>query len=306
MREYSFTVEREQKDLRLDVLLAALSEELSRSYVQRLIGEGLVRINGETAPAKNYRVREGDTVFLRLPEPETLSAEPEDIPLEILYEDGDLLVVDKPKGMVVHPAAGNPSGTLVNALLHHCGGRLSTINGVVRPGIVHRIDKDTAGLLVVAKNDEAHRKLAAQMEAHSITRIYEAVVHDNIPEEAGTIDKPIGRDPGNRLRWAVAEGGRRAVTHFKVLERFGRFTYVELRLETGRTHQIRVHMASLRHPLAGDPLYGPAKGVKGLNGQLLHAGTLGFVHPSSGEYMEFHSPLPEDFAAFLEKLRAGR
>ena len=239
-----------------------------------------------------------------IPEPETLEITAEAIPLTIVYEDNDLLVVDKPAGMVVHPAPGNSSGTLVNALMYHCGDNLSSINGIIRPGIVHRIDKDTSGLLMVAKNDRAHSSLSSQLAEHSITRRYRAIVYNNIREDEGTVDKPIGRDPGNRLRNAVTDiGSKHAVTHYKVLERFGQFTYIEAVLETGRTHQIRVHMSYIRHPLLGDELYGPVKNRQGAKRQMLHAGILGFVHPSTGEYMEFQSPLPEDFEKVLNKLR---
>ena len=241
---------------------------------------------------------------ITIPQPERLEVEAEDIPLDIVYEDDELLVVDKPAGMVVHPAPGNHSGTLVNALMYHCGDALSSINGVIRPGIVHRIDKDTSGLLMVAKTDRAHNALSAQLAEHSITRRYKAIVHSNIKEDEGTVDKPIGRDPGNRLRNAVVyTNSKNAVTHYRVLERFGGFTLVEAVLETGRTHQIRVHMAYIRHPLLGDTLYGPAKNRYGAKRQMLHAGVLGFVHPVTGEYMEFNSPLPQDFEDVLAKLR---
>lgn len=241
-----------------------------------------------------------------LPQAKALDVVPEDIPLTVVYEDKDVLVVDKPKGMVVHPAPGNFSGTLVNAILYHCE-TLSSINGVIRPGIVHRIDKDTSGLLMVAKNDQAHRNLAAQLAEHSITRAYEAIVWHNLKEDKGTVDAPLGRDPKNRLRMAVVkEGGRRAVTHYRVLKRFGRFTYMEARLETGRTHQIRVHMAYINHPLLGDSLYGPKNSYPGVATQALHARKLGFIHPSTGNYMEFESQLPEEFQSLLAKLEAEK
>ena len=238
------------------------------------------------------------------PPPEVLDVKPQNIPLDIVYEDQDLLVVNKPKGMVVHPAAGNPDGTLVNALLFHCGDSLSGINGVIRPGIVHRIDKDTSGLLIVAKNDRAHQSLAEQIAVHSFTRIYNAVVYGIVKEEEGTVSAPIGRHPTDRKRMAVlSSGGREAVTHYRVLERFPGFTLVECRMETGRTHQIRVHMAHIGHPVAGDPVYGPKKCITELQGQCLHARVIGFIHPATGEYLEFDSGLPPYFERFLEKLR---
>jgi len=249
-------------------------------------------------------VSKDDAVELQIPEPKALEAKAEDIPLQLVYEDDDLLVVNKPRGMVVHPAAGNESGTLVNAVMFHCKGRLSSINGVIRPGIVHRIDKDTSGLLVVAKNDMAHESLSQQLAAHSITRKYEALVFNNFIQDEGTVDAPIGRDPSNRLRQAVTDiNSKRAVTHFKVLERFGKFTLIEAKLETGRTHQIRVHMAYIKHPLVGDKVYGPKKQPFNAEGQLLHAKTLGFVHPRTGEYMEFESSRPEIFDNILQSLR---
>ncbi len=291
---------------RLDAFLASELDGISRSAVQRLIGEGAVSLNGSICGSKKYKVRAGDTFTVTLPEIKKSDIKPEDIPIDIVYEDDAVLVVDKPKGMVVHPAPGNPSGTLVNAVLFHCGGRLSSINGVERPGIVHRIDKDTSGLLVIAKTDAAHESLAAQLEEHSVTRAYRALVHDNIKQDEGRIDMPVGRDPSNRLRMAVTEkNSKRAVTGYRVLERFGRATYIEARLETGRTHQIRVHMAYIKHPLIGDPLYGPAKSPYAEQGQMLHAYLLGFIHPVSGEYMEFESPLPEGFSDMLDRLRAG-
>ena len=300
MREYQIDLEAGQ---RIDVFLAEKLEGKTRSAVQKMVLEGHVFING-TPAAKNDKLRVGDVVTVEEPRPKTLEVKAEDIPLSIVYEDDDLLVVNKPKGMVVHPAAGNDNGTLVNALLHHCRGSLSGINGVIRPGIVHRIDKDTSGLLVVAKNDSAHQKLAQQIEQHSFSRVYHAVVYGNLKEDEGTIETQLGRHPNDRKKMAVLlSGGRRAVTHFKILERYGSFTYVELRLETGRTHQIRVHMASIGHPVAGDPVYGPKKVLGFLNGQCLHAKTIGFIHPTTGEYLEFDSPLPDVFENFLNKLR---
>ncbi len=300
----------ETKGTRLDLVLSAGLEDYSRSFIQKLFEKGGISVNGVICTSKKYKCSAGDRVEITIPEPEKLEAEAEDIPINVVYEDEDLIVVDKPAGMVVHPAPGNYSGTLVNALLYHCGDQLSSINGVIRPGIVHRIDKDTSGLLMAAKNDRAHLGLARQLEEHSINRRYRAIVYNNIKEDEGTVDEPIGRDPRNRLRNAVIKDGmpgfesaRNAVTHYKVLERFGKFTLVEAKLETGRTHQIRVHMAYIKHPLLGDELYGPAKNKEGAKRQMLHAGVLGFVHPVKGEYMEFESPLPEDFQKVLSKLR---
>ena len=253
--------------------------------------------------AKYYNAKAGERIELLIPPPETMDAKPEDIPLEIVYEDDDLLVVNKPKGMVVHPAPGHSSGTLVNALLYHCGDSLSGINGVIRPGIVHRIDKDTSGLLIVAKNDTAHAHLAQQIKEHSFTRIYEAVVYGNVKEDSGTVDAPIGRHPTDRKRMCVTEkNSRNAVTHYEVLARYPGFTHLRLKLETGRTHQIRVHMAYLGHPVAGDPVYGVKKVITSLGGQCLHARVIGFVHPTTGEYLEFTSELPAYFTTFLKKL----
>lgn len=288
---------------RIDAFLARQLAGVTRSWLQKLIESGNVAVEGRETLSKNYKLRAEDRITVELPEPEVLDVLPEDIPLDIVYEDSDLLVVNKPRGMVVHPAVGNYTGTLVNAVMHHCGDQLSSINGVVRPGIVHRIDKDTSGLLVVAKNDSAHRGLAEQFAVHSIHRAYRAVVYNNFREDEGRIDAPIGRNPKDRLKMAVVseQMGRRAVTNFKVLERAGAFNLVECRLETGRTHQIRVHMAYLGHPLLGDPLYGPKKGLKGVRGQILHAKELGFVHPATGAYMEFDSPLPEYFVSAMKK-----
>lgn len=299
---YEFIIEEDMKGTRLDVVLSLVIEEASRSHLQKLIDIGKVDVNGEPCTSKKYKVKSGDAVRVTVPEPVRLNVLPEDIPLDIVYEDEDVLVVNKPKGMVVHPAAGNYTGTLVNAILYHCK-TLSSINGVIRPGIVHRIDKDTSGLLVIAKNDAAHRSLADQLAAHSITRTYRAIVYHNFREDTGTVDAPIGRDPKNRMRMAVTTlNGREAVTHYKVLQRFGAFTYIEARLETGRTHQIRVHMAHISHPLLGDAVYGPKKKALGAESQMLHAKLLGFRHPGTGEYMEFDSPLPPEFAVILKKL----
>ena len=252
---------------------------------------------------KNYKLKGGEEISAELPEPEELSAEPENIPLDVVYEDDDVIVVNKPQGMVVHPADGNRNGTLVNALLYHCKGGLSAINGVIRPGIVHRIDKDTSGLLAAAKNNEAHIKLAEQLKERKAVRKYYALVNGNIKEDSGTVNKPIGRSANDRKKMAVRADGREAITHFKVVERFGNYTLVECILETGRTHQIRVHMASIGHSIVGDKTYGIKKEKFNLNGQLLHAKTIGFVHPSTGEMMTFSSNLPDYFTDVLNKLR---
>ena len=287
--------------LRIDVFTAKTAE-ITRSRAAGLIADGNVLINGKAA-AKNAKVKDGDSVTITLPDPETYDITPEDIPLDIVYEDGDLLVLNKPKGMVVHPAAGNYSGTLVNALMYHCGDSLSGINGVMRPGIVHRIDKNTSGLLMVAKNDFAHNKLAEQIKEHSFTREYEAVVYGGLKADSGVIDAPIGRHPIKRKQMAViSENSKNAVTHYEVIKRFEGFTHVKLRLETGRTHQIRVHMAYIGHPVAGDEVYGPKKVIKELGGQCLHAKKIGFVHPRTGEYMVFSSRLPDYFLNFLQRL----
>ncbi len=291
---------------RLDSWLSEQFEELSRSYLQKLIKEGHVLVNGR-AVKSNYRLGGGEDLLLQLPEPEPLEVEPEPIPLDIVYEDEDLLFVNKPKGMVVHPAPGHSHGTLVNGLLYHCGSGLSGINGVQRPGIVHRIDRDTTGLLVVCKNDFTHSHVAQQLAEHSITRRYRAIVHGIIQEDEGTVDQPIGRSRTNRLKMAVdPERGRRAVTHYRVLHRFNSYTYIECRLETGRTHQIRVHMAYLQHPLLGDPLYGARKSPYSLEGQTLHAGVLGLIHPRTGQYLELEAPLPDYFQKLLRILPGGK
>ena len=291
--------EREKTGHRLDCYLSE-ALEVTRSAVQNWLEQGLVRVNGRPQE-KNYRLREGDRIEAELPAPAPCQAVAEDIPLDIVYEDDDLLVVNKPKGMVVHPAAGNPSGTLVNALLAHCGDSLSGINGVLRPGIVHRIDKDTSGLLIVAKNDFAHQGLAEQIKAHSFDRIYEAVVCGHLREAAGRVDAPIGRHPLHRKRMAVTDRhSRQAVTHYETIREYPGYAHIRLRLETGRTHQIRVHMAYLGHPVAGDVVYG--KPLPGLQGQCLHAREIGFRHPRSGAYLHFTSPLPAYFTAFLEQI----
>ncbi|MDO5415719.1 MAG: RluA family pseudouridine synthase [Lachnospiraceae bacterium] len=299
-----FVVSEEEQDVRIDKYLTDCCENLSRSYLQKLLKSGDVLVN-EKPVKSSYKVSEGDCISCHVPdavEPEIL-AEPMD--LDILYEDEDLILINKPKGMVVHPAAGHLSGTLVNGLMDHCRGQLSGINGVMRPGIVHRIDMDTTGVLVVCKNDASHRFVAEQLKEHSITRRYRAIVHGVLAEEEGTVNAPIGRHPTDRKKMSINEkNGKPAITHYRVLERFRNFTYIECQLETGRTHQIRVHMASLHHPLLGDRVYGPEKcPFKNLQGQTLHAGILGFIHPKTGAYMEFTAPLPEYFQELLTKLR---
>ena len=303
MEIYTFTPDEEQKNLRIDKFLSEQLPDQSRSYLQKLLKEGNVTVNEKTVKA-NYKVQLSDTVQLELPEPESPDILPEDIPLDILYEDEDVLIINKPKGMVVHPSAGHYTHTVVNAVMFHCKEHLSGINGVMRPGIVHRIDMDTTGAIVICKNDMAHQSLADQLKEHSITRKYRALVHGNLKEDEGTIEGPIGRHPTDRKKMAINhKNGKDAVTHYKVLERFGEATYVECRLETGRTHQIRVHMASIGHPLLGDTVYGSSRNPYHLEGQALHAMILGFVHPRTGEYMEFTAPLPEYFVKLLTKLR---
>ncbi len=288
---------------RLDVYIADKAE-ITRSYAATLIADGCVLVNQKSA-SKNTKLKSGDTIDITLPDAKEYTVEPENIPIDIVYEDKHLLVVNKPKDMVVHPAAGNYSGTLVNAILYHCGDSLSGINGVMRPGILHRIDKNTSGLLLVAKNDNAHLFLAEQIKEHSLTREYETVVYGNLKNDSGTVDAPIARHPVKRKQMAVVDGGRNAVTHYTVLERFGNFTHVKLRLQTGRTHQIRVHMAYLGHPVAGDDVYGPKKVITKLGGQCLHARKIGFIHPETREYMEFTSELPDYFTNFLKECRNG-
>lgn len=299
---HCFDVAEGEAGRRLDVFLSGETPELSRSHIQRLIDEGMAEVNGQQAKA-GYRIRPGDAVVLRVPPPVELVVEAENIPLDIYFEDTDVVVVNKPRGMVVHPAEGNYSGTLVNALMSHCRD-LSGINGVMRPGIVHRLDKDTSGLLMVAKNDAAHLELARQLSARTVERRYTAVAHGVFKNDRGVVDAPIGRHLRDRKKMAVTDrNGKRAVTHYRVLERYRKFTYLELRLETGRTHQIRVHMAYLGHPLLGDAKYGPGKNSFGLEGQFLHAGVLGFIHPRSGEDMHFEAPLPAELEGILEKIR---
>lgn len=292
--------------LRIDRFLGSRLEQVSRSYLQKLVKEGAVLVNGK--PVKSsYKVENGDWIRLEIPDAVEPEIEAEEMDLDILYEDSDIILINKPKGMVVHPAAGHYSGTLVNGLMAHCKDELSGINGVMRPGIVHRIDMDTTGVLIVCKNDKAHNAIAEQLKVHSITRKYYAIVHGVLKEDTGTVNAPIGRHPVDRKKMSINEkNGKEAVTHYRVLRRFRRFTFVECQLETGRTHQIRVHMASIGHPLLGDQVYGPAKvPFSGLQGQTLHAGVLGIIHPSTGEYMEFTAPLPDYFEAVLKKLETN-
>lgn len=296
-----FTVE-PGMEMRIDRFLSEQCEDLSRSYLQKLVKDGAVCVGGK-AVKSNYKAAAGDMVTLDVPDAVEPEIVPEKMDLDILYEDSDIILINKPKGMVVHPAAGHYTGTLVNGLMYHCQRDLSGINGVMRPGIVHRIDMDTTGVLIVCKNDLAHNSIAEQLKEHSITRKYFAIVHGVVKEEEGTVDAPIGRHPVDRKKMSINEkNGRQAITHYRVLERFSRFTYVECQLETGRTHQIRVHMASIGHPLLGDTVYGPAKPPYKLQGQTLHAGVLGIVHPRTGAYMEFTAPLPEYFKELLLKL----
>jgi len=299
----SVFVQQSDSGKRIDSFLSDKLETFTRSTMQKLLTNGNITVNSKVV-SKSYKVSENDEIVILIPENTEIDVEPEDIPLNIVYEDEYILVVNKPKGMVVHPAAGNYSGTLVNALLYHCKGQLSGINGVNRPGIVHRIDKDTSGLLVVAKGDAAHNGLAEQFAEHSIKREYQAVVYGNIKEDKGTVDAPIGRHPVHRKQMAITPlNSKKAVTHFEVIERFNGFTHIKCILETGRTHQIRVHMASLGHGIAGDEVYGPKKVIKSLNGQCLHAKVLGFTHPITKEELLFNSELPEYFTKFIKKLK---
>ena len=291
---------------RLDRYLSDEREDMSRSYIQQLIDAGNVSVNGKKVKA-SYKLRDNDRVELLIPEPEPVEILPENIPLDIVYDDDDIIFINKPQGMVVHPAAGHLSGTLVNALMYHFGDSLSGINGVMRPGIVHRIDMNTSGLLVICKNDNAHKKLSEQFSVHSITREYTAIVYNHFSEPSGTVDAPLARSKTDRKKIAIDPDGRRAITHYSVVEPLLKdFTLIKARLETGRTHQIRVHMASIRHPLLGDDVYGPKKCPYNLKGQMLHAGKLGFIHPSTGEYVEFNSELPEYFTKILNVLRDNK
>lgn len=300
MEKLFFTIEKGGE--RIDKYLSEQLEDMTRSYIQKLIKENMVRVNGMTVKS-NFKLSASDQIEVEIPELKEPDILPENIPLDILYEDQDILVVNKPKGMVVHPAPGHYTGTLVNAIMYHCKDNLSGINGVMRPGIVHRIDMDTTGSLLICKNDRAHQALAEQLKEHSITRKYHAIVHGRLKEDEGTIDKPIGRHPIDRKKMSVhCTNGREAVTHYRVLKRFQQFTYIECQLETGRTHQIRVHMSSIGHPILGDQVYGPAKCPYKLQGQTLHAKVLGITHPTTGEYMEFDAPLPDYFQGLLEKM----
>ena len=301
METVFLTATPEDKGCRLDQFLADQLEELTRSAAQRLLEEGQVLL-GDKPLKKNYKLTGGETLRVDLPDPEPIDAVPQNIPLDIAYEDDDLLVINKPKGMVVHPAPGNPDGTVVNAVLYHCGDSLSGIGGAFRPGIVHRIDKDTSGLLIIAKNDKAHLYLSEQLKDHTLSRTYEAVVIGNLKEDKGTVDAPLGRSPKDRKKMAIVSDGRRAVTHYEVIGRYPGYTHVRCKLETGRTHQIRVHMASLGHPIAGDEVYGPSKSRVDLGGQCLHARQLSFLHPADGQLRLVESELPAYFRDFLDKL----
>ncbi|MEE3806928.1 MULTISPECIES: RluA family pseudouridine synthase [Lysinibacillus] len=300
MTQVTYTIEEQQQGERIDKALSSLQSEWSRTQIGNWVNDGIIKVNGDAVKAK-YKVKAGDVILIDVPEVEILDVIAEKLDLDIVYEDADVLVVNKPKGMVVHPAPGHMSGTLVNGLMYQCKD-LSGINGVMRPGIVHRIDKDTSGLLMVAKNDTAHESLVNQLVNKTVTRKYIALVHGHIAHDKGTIDAPIGRDQKDRQKQAVVDNGKHAVTHFQVVERFGDYTLVECRLETGRTHQIRVHMNYIGFPLVGDPKYGPKKTID-FGGQVLHAATLGFDHPSSGEYLEFETPLPVDYEQLLNDLR---
>ncbi|HAN09391.1 MAG TPA: RNA pseudouridine synthase [Clostridiales bacterium] len=303
MNEYELTVDKDDEGERIDKYISEQYEEYSREYIKKTIIDGNVTVNGMQVK-QNYKVKANDEILMQIQEPQELQILPEDIKLDIRYEDEDIIIINKGQGMIVHPAPGNYTGTLVNALLYHCKGNLSQINGVIRPGIVHRIDKETSGVIVVAKNNAAHSKLAEQFKEHTINRKYHAIVFNNFIEDKGTIDLPIGRHPVDRMKMTVTDrNSRRAITYYKVLERFGDFTYVECKLETGRTHQIRVHMAHKKHPLLGDEVYGPTKQPYNLRGQALHAKVLGFMHPRTGEYVEFVSELPEYFVKLIEKMR---
>ena len=292
----------ESKNQRLDAFLASSLDGLTRSQATRLIESGEVAVNGR-AVGKSYKLAGGEDIAVTLPEPEPVEAVPQDIPLDVVYEDADVIVVNKPSGMVVHPAPGHPDGTLVNALLYHCAGTLSGVGGALRPGIVHRIDRDTSGLIIAAKNDAAHQYLSAQLADHTLARTYECIVVGSLREDRGTVDAPIARHPADRKRMAVVAGGREAVTHWEVIARYPGYTHVRCRLETGRTHQIRVHMAYIGHPILGDTVYGAKKEVPGLTGQCLHAVGLRFLHPRTHEVVELFCPLPEEFTRMLQKIR---
>ena len=303
MEKLTLQVNNDAAGSRVDAYLAANLENVTRSAAQRLLEEGRVTCGGKPL-AKNYKLNGTETLAVSLPDPEPVDVAPQDIPLDVVYEDGDVIVVNKPKGLVVHPAPGHPDGTLVNALLHHCGDSLSGVGGELRPGIVHRIDRDTSGLIIAAKNDFAHQGLATQLADHTLSRTYECIVVGNLRSDSGTVDAPIGRSPADRKKMAVVPNGRRAVTHWEVIARYPGHTHVRCRLETGRTHQIRVHMAHIGHPILGDTVYGAKKAVPGLQGQCLHAVALRFIHPRTGEMVEVTCPLPEEFRTQLRKLAA--
>lgn len=297
-----FLVIDEEEGDRLDVYLSTQFGDMSRSYIQKIIKDKKVKVNGKEEKSK-YLVKEDDKIVIEIPEPKLLEVKPQDIPIDIVYEDEDVLIVNKPQNMVVHPAPGNYENTLVNAILYHCKEKLSSINGVIRPGIVHRIDKDTSGILMIAKNNNTHNSLSEQLKDHSITREYEFICHGVVKEDKITVDKPIGRNPKDRLKMAIVKDGKNATTHFEVIERYDNFTHMKARLETGRTHQIRVHALSINHPLLGDPIYGPKNIKFKTKGQTLHARKLGFIHPRSKEYIEFNSELPEYFRNIIQKLK---
>lgn len=297
-----FLVLEDEEGDRLDVYLSSQLGDMSRSYIQKIIKDKKVKVNGKEEKAK-YLVKEDDKVIIEIPAPKLLEVLPQDIPIDIVYEDSDVLIINKPQDMVVHPAPGNYENTLVNAIIYHCKDKLSSINGVIRPGIVHRIDKDTSGLLMIAKNNNSHNSLAEQLKDHSITREYEFICHGVVKEDKITVNKPIGRNPKDRLKMAVVPGGKNAVTHFEVVQKFENFTHMRARLETGRTHQIRVHALSINHPLLGDPVYGPKNNKFKTNGQTLHAKKLGFIHPSTNQYIEFDSELPNYFKDIINKLK---
>ena len=307
MKKLEITIEPEDSDVRIDKWISDTIPDFSRSYIQKCISEGCISVNGKTACKSSTKLCTGDELVFDVPDASVPDIEPEDIPLDILYEDRDVIVINKPKGMVVHPAPGHYSGTLVNALMYHCRGQLSGINGVMRPGIVHRIDKNTTGSVIACKNDDAHKSIAAQLENHSIKRLYHAIVWNNVIDDEGVIEGNIGRSSSDRKKMAVVdnEHGKNAVTHYHVIERFGKFTYIECRLETGRTHQIRVHMSHIGHPLLGDSVYGGGDSGFDLDGQCLHAKTLGFVHPRTGEFIETDAPLPEYFSHLLDVLHSS-
>lgn len=302
MKEYTFTITEDDEDLRIDKYLSELLPDMSRSYIQKQIEDQNLFVNNKNVKS-NYKLKIGDNILFTTPDSVIPDILPQNIPLDIVYEDENVAIVNKPQGMVVHPSAGHYEGTMANALLYHLNGRLSGINGVLRPGIVHRIDKDTSGLLIICKSDFAHNSIAAQLKEHSANRTYHAIVHGNIKEDSFTVDAPLGRSTQDRKKMAIVPGGKRAVTHVKVLERFNGFTYIECKLETGRTHQIRVHLSSKGYPLMGDPVYSTLKAPIKCDGQMLHAKTIGFISPSTNEYLEFDSELPDYFTRALDYLR---